>query len=292
MPTITPVTSLPANGVTTGSAVSTSKRMRLEVSAGSNLIQLQIIRMLASGDWYVDEQAMARGKIALGKNGRGSFFFDVQNVGDRFHVLAVSAVASDSRIDLTACAQIGTINLVDARHEAIVNPPAASTTSWINTAAYADGALAIAAQPAWPAKGQITVVDANSSITAGLITVVYLDQFGVQRTEVFNQASGGSKVWKTTYAVAKLISVTLSATTGSAGGATDTIAMGPTADLGLTAMQAPVAGSLSVFKSTADSVNEAVGTVDAIACTISPTTAPNGTHDYDFWYTYQFNLNA
>ncbi len=292
MATMTPVTALPANGVTTGSVVSTSKRMRLEVYAGASPLQLQIIRMLASGDWAMDDVAMAQVKqIRAAKSSRVTVFFDVQNVGDRFHVLAVSSVASDSRVDLVACAQAGTISLVDARHERITNAPAASLTSWISTAAYADGALAIAAQPVVPAKMQIRVVDANSSITAGLITAVYIDQFGIQRTEVFNQASGGTKTWLTTWAVAKIISVTLSATTGSAGGATDTVSAGPSAHLGLPGFQAPVPGTFSVFTAHVDDVAEAVGTVDATAGTISPTTAPDGSKDFDFRYTYAVSFN-
>ena len=42
-----------------------------------------------------------------------------------------------------------------------------------------------------------------------------------------------------------------------------------------------------VFKETVDNVNETVGTVDATARTVIPTTAPNGTHNYDFFYSYR-----
>ena len=148
----------------------------------------------------------------------------------------------------------------------------------------ADGALTIIANSLdFPRKLQVRIVDANASISAGVVTLVGV---GV-RGQALSQAiplTGGTQTVVTTDAFASLTSATVTALAGAAAG--DTISIGPGTALGLPGTKTPTAGTFAVHKSNVTNVNETVGTVDATAGTIIPTSVPNGTRTYDFWYTY------
>jgi hypothetical protein len=60
--------------------------------------------------------------------------------------------------------------------------------------------------------------------------------------------------------------------------------------ISLAAMGVPTGGNaFSVSQAQANYVNEAVGTIDLLAGTIVPTTAPNGSIPFQFWYTIAAN---
>ena len=172
-----------------------------------------------------------------------------------------------------------------AVHEQIHNAAAADLTSIVDTAVLvSDGALTIAAQPGTPRKLRVRIVDGDSSISAGTVDLVGVGGRGQAVTQSI-PLPGGTRTVTTTEALATLTSATI---TGLAGSVADTISIGVSAALGLTATKTPTPGSFSVYKAAVGQANEAVGTVDATAGTIEPTTAPNGTNDYDFWYTFSF----
>lgn len=151
----------------------------------------------------------------------------------------------------------------------------------------ANANLTIAAQPDFPRKLQIRVVDANSSTTAGTLTITGKNQHGLVVSESFS-LSGGTATKTSVNAYATLTSAVVSGVVGAAAG--DTIGIGPATALALPAALSPVPGSFSVFKSCVANANEAVGTVDSTAGTIVPTSVPNGTRVYDFFYTFQVRV--
>jgi hypothetical protein len=168
-------------------------------------------------------------------------------------------------------------------HVRYTNVPAADLVSIVAALdPIADGALTIAAQPVVPCKLQVRIVDANNSVTGDVVLV------GVGPSgEAVGQTiplTGGTRTVTTTQAYATLTSATVSGVAGAAAG--DTIGIGASAAIGLPRQHTPAGGNLTVYKASANDANEAVGTVDATAGTIVPTTAPNGTNDYDFWYRY------
>lgn len=181
-------------------------------------------------------------------------------------------------------------------HDRFVAPPAAELVSIVADVSIANGAQTIAAQPVFPAKLTVTFTDANSSVTAGTVTVVGLGARGQALSEVFSLASAGTTTFTTADAYATVTSITVASLAGAAGA--DHIKVGVSAALGLAAP--PGAYGFAVHKETistqaADtetgvitvtSANETVGTVDATAGTIIPSTAPNGARTYDVWYTY------
>jgi len=166
-------------------------------------------------------------------------------------------------------------------HMGYLNPDAADLVSVVNDVLLADGVLAIALQPDYPRKLQVRITDADSSISAGTVTLVGREVDGTAITQVINLA-GGTRTVVTTKAFATLTSATVAALAGH--GVGDNIGIGMGLSLGCPAPAG--CGSFQVIKACVDTANEAVGTVDATARTIEPTTAANATHDYDFFYSY------
>lgn len=171
--------------------------------------------------------------------------------------------------------------IVFAGHVHLANPAAAALTGIVNTVDAADGVQSLAAQPDVPRKLQVRVVDADSSISAGSLVLVGVGARGQAVTQTIALA-GGTKTVTTTDAYATLTSATISGLADAAAG--DTVGIGPATALGLPVAQGSTAAA--VFRALVDDAAETVGTVDATAGTIAPTTAPNGTHDYDFHFTY------
>lgn len=166
-------------------------------------------------------------------------------------------------------------------HVRCTSPAVADLVSVVAAVEPANGALTIVTQPSHPRKLQVRVVDTNSSISAGIVTIVGVGASGAAVTEAVTLV-GGTATRKTTNVYATVTSATVSALAGTATG--DTVGIGGAPDLGLPAPSG--ATTFAVFKSTVNNVNEAVGTVDATAGSIIATTAPDSSKSFDFWYTY------
>ena len=163
-------------------------------------------------------------------------------------------------------------------------PPTADLVSIVAALAIANGPQIILLQPADPCKLSVSIVDADSSITAGSVTIVGTNQSGLATTEAINIANGGTHTYTTANAYAHVTSVTVSALVGAGG--LDTISVGQASALGLPAVQG--ATTFAVYKENVDGADEATGTVDATAGTVIPTTPGNGVHAFEFWYSYAF----
>lgn len=165
-------------------------------------------------------------------------------------------------------------------------PIAAELISVKAAATPANGAITIAAQPDYPRKLQIRIVigtTTTTAITAGTLTLVGTNPQGQTITEFISLIQNASATLQTANAYAHLTSGTVAGYVASGSGTGNTLGIGVSAQLGL-----PLpAGftNLNVFKENVDNADEVVGTVDYVAGTISPTTAPNATHNYSFWYS-------
>ncbi len=166
-------------------------------------------------------------------------------------------------------------------------PLASELVTIVNAVDAADGAQIIAlATPKCPCKLNVRIVDANSSITAGIVTLVYTDQNGVPHTETLPMA-GGTRTLLTTYAALFVTSVTISGLAGAAAG--DTIGVGQSAHLALIGSPNGANYDVKIAKVAATIltlVADSAGTVDAVAGTILPSTAPDGSKVFGFWFTY------
>lgn len=145
----------------------------------------------------------------------------------------------------------------------------------------ANGAAVIAAQPDVPRKLQLSIVEGGAAITAGTGTLIGEAWDGTALSKEFD-LTGGAKVEDTTNAFASVTSFTVAGLVG--GGAGTTISIGCGAALGL-----PIpagAANVEVFGAYVDGGKETVGTVDATARTIAPTTAADAAKTFDFNFRY------
>ena len=156
-------------------------------------------------------------------------------------------------------------------------------------------ALTIAAQPAHARKLQVRQVIVTG-ITAGVLTLVGLDQDGQAITEVVSLIAAVSQTLTTSNAFAKLTSATV---TGLVGGGDGTLGIGLSNDFGIPGLANAV--GVAVVKCTKTTwvgpgtsktaLDDGVaGTFDAAARTYAPTTAPAALGLVDFEITLSGGL--
>jgi hypothetical protein len=197
-------------------------------------------------------------------------------------------------------------------HMTLRAPAAADLISIKAAATPANGAITIAAQPDYARKLQVRVVIGTSpttAITAGILTLVGVDQDGNAITEDVSLVTTTSVTLKTKYAYAELTSGTVAGYVASGSGTGNTLGLGVANDLGvtsgagassLTCVKAMKA--ISTFTGSGTAVTTvavvptddvaATCTVDTVARTIAPTTAPGptATTSTDYTLSYTFGL--
>lgn len=160
----------------------------------------------------------------------------------------------------------------------------AALTQVVANVAATNVALTIANQTD-VARQLVTTFDPGAAdVTAGILTVIYKDQFGQTQNEVQSLVATAStpKTIKTTKACAILTSATVS---GLVGGSSPTIEIGTNAVIGLTGEVGSF--GFSVFKESQNGANvAAIGAVDATNGLYTLTTAPNSAKLLNVWYTY------
>ena len=169
--------------------------------------------------------------------------------------------------------------IVEARQATFLGPAAADVVAVYAAALPASGALVtIANSIDYPRKLQVAVVTGS---TTGTLTMVGVGVDGEPVTDAISIATTNTGTTITTRAYRTLTSATVSNLTGAAG----TISIGLGAALGLPTQQTVVT-SFSVFAENDNKVNVTVGTQDATARTVIPTTPANGTLNFTFNYKY------
>jgi hypothetical protein len=145
--------------------------------------------------------------------------------------------------------------------------------------------MTIAAQLAYACKVNVRVVQ-SGAVANLVVNIVGIDGRGNAVSESVNVAGASTATFVSANGYSKITSVTPVGTVTNV----TTIGVGHSAALALPL--SPTFVDLVVFKeglsATAGAVtaDEAVGTVDTVAGTIIPTTSPNGTKSFTFWYTW------
>lgn len=155
-------------------------------------------------------------------------------------------------------------------------------------------ALTIAAQPVHARKFQVRQVIATA-ITAGILTLVGTDQDGVAVTEVVSLIASVTRTLKSNNAYAHITSATV---TGLVGGGDGTLGIGVSNDFGIPGGQASVdmfvakcTKATKVLGTSITAADDAVAaTVDAVARTYAPTTAPAASGLVDFSVVASFGM--
>ena len=162
-------------------------------------------------------------------------------------------------------------------------------------------ALTIAAQPPHARKLQIRIVigtTTTTAITSGNLALVGIDQDGNAISENISLIENTSATKKSAHAYATLTSATVSAYAANGSGTGNTVGLGVSNDFGVSTGLGMVS-NFAIVKATkntnvlgtstisADDV-ASTATVDTVARTMGPTTAPaaNGLVSYEFTYSY------
>ena len=138
-------------------------------------------------------------------------------------------------------------------------------------------ALTLALQPDVARKLQVNVVTGS---TAGTLTLVGVDQNGNAATQAISIIGAGTTITDKAYAT--LTSATISGGSGFAG----SVSIGLGAALGIPTNKSPAATAFAVYKEQVSGLDETVGTVDATAFTVAPTTPADAAHSFAFWYNF------
>jgi hypothetical protein len=168
-----------------------------------------------------------------------------------------------------------------------------------------DVALTIAVQPPQSRKLLVQIIigtPTTTAVTAGTCTLVGFDQDNNPVTEVIALACTVSTVFKSKWAYSSITSATVAAYAASGSGTGNKIAIGQSNDFGIptgvgvanfalvksTKIITTVTGAVTGWARAVTDDNAAGATVDAVARTVAPTTAPGvaGINDYEFTCSY------
>ena len=167
-------------------------------------------------------------------------------------------------------------------------------------------ALTLASQPPQARKLQYRIVIGTSpttAITAGNLAVIGFDQDGNAQTESISLITTTSKTVLSAKAWGSITSATVSAYAASGSGTGNTIGIGVSNDFGVPTGQGAVSnfalvkatkvittvtGGVTAWSRAVTDDVASTATVDAVARTVNPTTAPGvaGINDYEFTVSY------
>lgn len=226
--------------------------------------------------------------------------------GLNYTIASDGSISNVSGQDVLPLIRAGFTLFSSASQKAVFNSPLPADLVSIKAAATpANGAITIAAQPPHARKLQIRVVlgtGGTTDITAGTLTLVGTDQDGNAISEVVSLiTAAASATYKSKYAYATLTSGTVAAYAANGSGTGNTLGLGCSNDFGVPSVPGNLGVDLVCTKATkitkilgtsniaADDVASTT-TVDAVARTIAPTTAPAASGLVDYEFTYSFGL--
>jgi hypothetical protein len=211
----------------------------------------------------------------------------VQVPGGPFTPAANGTISVPPGPVVTALLSAGCQLMIQSTDSVIYNAPLASELVAIVAAALPVSLtpMTIAAQLAYACK--LNVRGVYSGAVANLVAnIVGIDGRGNSVSETVNLAAAASTTFVTVNAYSKLTSIT------PVGTVTNVTTIGVGHSTALAIPMSPVFTDLVVYKegksaaAGAITADEAVGTVDTVAGTIIPTTAPNGTLSFTFWFSW------
>lgn len=200
------------------------------------------------------------------------------------NVPANGIVTIDTRDIVTVLAEGGQLNRAIGRLLAVSAPLAATAGKFVASTAMSNGTKSIANQPDVPRQAQLVVAPGTSGITAGNASISYYDNSMTLRTDTFSLIMPATTIASTALSYGVSFFETGLIVAGVSGGASPGIQIDSTGALAMS-----VDNNFTNFNVVADWLNAAsvtVGTVASTSACYTPTSAPNGTKNYSFGYTY------
>jgi hypothetical protein len=158
-------------------------------------------------------------------------------------------------------------------------PRGATAGRIVASATLSSGSMTIANQPDSPRQCAMVIYTGTSPITAGNYALNYTANDGTSQTDSGSLvATSGLNVTTTTSkGVLHLSSAVIS---NLAGGGAGGMQINDTNSLSMVVQPGFV--DFTVLKENVDGADETIGTVASTAASVTPTTAPNATHNFDF----------
>ncbi len=186
--------------------------------------------------------------------------------------------------DVPNCLAMGMKYVVSSsRVQGFTAPILGTAGRFVASTALANGTLSIANQPDVPRVAAVREDTGTSAVTAGNLALAYYANTGSLVTDNISLVAPASSLvtTNTTYGVVQLVSAIV---TGLAGGASPKIQVNNTNAFAVQVN--PGFASFVVFREDTDGASGAIGTVNSTAAAVIPSTAPNGTHGYAFFYNF------
>jgi len=170
---------------------------------------------------------------------------------------------------------------LEARHVKYDNPIAKATIDvFAQIDPIANGSQAVVDQPDYPRCIQVVIVEA--ALSAGILTFTGTNQNGEAVVEVMDIGALGTGTHLTSNAFATILTSVISEVAGAAGG--DTIEAGWADVFGLPSRPGGMLAAIHKYNEDDDDVDVPAYTEEYSTCAI--TTAANGVHDYEWFYTF------
>lgn len=208
----------------------------------------------------------------------------IQTINSGAVVPAADGTITVNALDVPSLLAAGCEYIIQSTESQRVSAPRAQSAGRIvASTALANGTIAIANQPDSPRQCDLYVEPGGGTITAGNAALVYIANDGTTQTDNFSLINTSTVAWssRTSKGVLHVNSITISAL---AGGTSPQVQVNDTNALSM--MVNPGFIDFTVLKENVDAANEAVGTVASSAASVVPTTTPNATHNYDFFYSF------
>ena len=220
-------------------------------------------------------------QVQLAGNGFGGL---VQGNYGNYQAAADGTFTVDTR-DAPSMLTLGMayVKQVNTSYTTPAAPAAAGVGAIVASAALSDGTLSIAASPDVMRPVAVEVNPGTAAITAGNLAVTYEGNDGQTLTENVSLICKASAPF-TNLLSRGVVTVSSAIITALAGGHSPFVRLNTTA-----AISAPIdpgAQDVAFTREYDDGATIAVGAASVALGSISPTTAPNGTHTYSFVYSY------
>jgi hypothetical protein len=208
----------------------------------------------------------------------------VQGTWGTYQAASDGTFTVDSR-DALAMLTLGMsyIRRGSASYNTLAAPAAASVGRFVASVGLSVGTLSIANQPDVLRPAQVIIGPGTTAISSGSVSVTYLGNDGQAGTDVISAVTAASTP-TTTYLSRGVAHITSATVSTIVGGTSPYVYISSTPDLSVPVD--PGAQDFAVTKENIETGNETVGALISPLGSITPSTAPNGTHTYGFAFTF------
>lgn len=196
-----------------------------------------------------------------------------------------NGVITVSSLDVPSLLAAGCKFLAQTNATQYTNAPRAATAGRIvGSTSLANGTLSIANQPDCARQAQMIVAPGSPGITAGVLTLNYLANDGTTTSDALSVITAANTLL-TTRTSKGMLHLNTAIVTGLTGGGTPGVQVDDTNSL--SCMVPPNYNSFTPLLLTVDGTASGIAATAAAAASYTPSTAPNGTHNFGMSFSVE-----